>query len=200
VTPRDVELDERAVWDTIAAEAAEESGLWAAALRPEHEREAVPVFSPLAPAALTLGLETIYEGYLMHYGRPRLFVADDRDTRILLGDYLYAHGLVRVADVGDVRVVADLAALLSVCAQLRAEVEPGRPVPDGVVWAATLACLGGEGDGSELEAARAELRDRGEPGALADLAVAAAGEGAVEDALVRHAERAAAGTTTIPPR
>ena len=40
---------------------------------------------------------------------------------------------------------------------------------------------------------RAELRDRGEPGALADVAVAAAGADAVEDALVRHAERAAAG-------
>jgi hypothetical protein len=187
-----------AVWDTIAAEAAEESGLWAAALRSEEEREAVAVFSPLAPAPLALGLETIYEGYLMHYGRPRLFAPEDRDTRILLGDYLYAHGLVRVAEAGDVRVVADLAALLSVCAQLRAEVEPGRPVPDGVVWAATLACLGR--DDPELADARSELRDRGEPGALADLAVAAAGPDAVEDALVRHAERAAADTTRIPPR
>jgi hypothetical protein len=187
-----------AVWETIATEAAEESGLWAAALRPEDEREPIAVFSPLAPAGLALGLETIYEGYLMHYGRPRLFVAEDRDTRILLGDYLYAHGLVRVAESGDVRVVADLAALLSVCAQLRAEVEPGRPVADGVVWAATLACLGR--DDPELAAARAELRDRGEPGALADVAVAAAGADAVEDALVRHAERAAADTTRIPPR
>jgi len=186
------------LWETIAAEAAEESGLWAAALRPEDEREAVPVFSPLAPAPLALGLETIYEGYLMHYGRPRLFAAEDRDTRILLGDYLYAHGLVRVAEAGDVGVVADLAALLAVCAQLRAEVEPERPVPDGVVWAATLVCLGR--DEPALAAARAELRDRGEPGALADLAVAAAGADAVEDALVRHAERAAADTTTIPPR
>jgi hypothetical protein len=95
-------------------------------------------------------------------------------------------------------VVADLAALLAVCAQLHAEVESGRPVPDGVVWAATLACLGR--DEPALAAARAELRDRGEPGALADLAVAAAGPDAVEDALVRHAERAAADTTTIPPR
>ena len=187
-----------AVWETIAAEAAEESGLWAAALRSEDEREEIAVFSPLAPAPLALGLETIYEGYLMHYGRPRLFAAEDRDTRILLGDYLYAHGLVRVAEAGDVRVVAGLAALLSVCAQLRAEAEPGRPVPDGVVWAATLACLGR--DDSALGAARVELRDRGEPGALADLAVTAAGPDAVEDALVRHAERAAADTTRIPPR
>ena len=47
----------------------------------------------------------------------------DRDTRILLGDYLYAHGLVRVAEAGDVRVVADLAALLSA---LRAAPRGGR--------------------------------------------------------------------------
>jgi hypothetical protein len=187
-----------AVWETIAAEAAAESPLWAAALRAPDDRDEVLVFSPLAPARLALGLETIYEGYLMHYGRPRLFAAEDRDTRILLGDYLYAHGLVRVAEAGDVRAVADLAALLSVCAQLRAEAEPGRPVPDGVVWAATFACLGTAEP--ELAAARAELRDRGEPGALADLALDAAGPEAVDRALAAHAERAAAGTTTIPPR
>ena len=55
-----------------------------------------------------LGLESIYEGYL-HYGRPRLFAPADSDTAILLGDYLYAHGLVRVAAHGQVTVVADLA-------------------------------------------------------------------------------------------
>jgi len=187
-----------ALWDALAAEAAQESPLWAAALRDAGEREETPVFSPLAPARLALGLETIYEGYLMHYGRPRLFAAEDRDTQILLGDYLYAHGLVRIAETGDVQAVADLAALLSVCAQLRADVAPGRPVPDGVVWAATLACLGGSEPG--LPVARAELRDRGEPGALADLAVRAAGPEAVDRALARHAERTAAGATTIPPR
>ena len=38
-----------------------------------------------------------------HYGRPRLFDAGDADEAILLGDYLYAHGLVRVAEAGGVR-------------------------------------------------------------------------------------------------
>ena len=37
-----------------------------------------------------LGVETIYEGYLLHFGRPRLFAPVDLDTAILLGDYLYA--------------------------------------------------------------------------------------------------------------
>ena len=60
------------------------------------------MFSPLAPAPHALGLETIYEGYLVHYGRSRLFSPADRDTALLLGDYLYAHGLVHVAETGDV--------------------------------------------------------------------------------------------------
>ena len=55
-----------------------------------------------------LGVETIYEGYLLHYGTPRLFSPSDHDNALLLGDYLYAHGLVRVSESGDVDAVADL--------------------------------------------------------------------------------------------
>jgi hypothetical protein len=129
------------VWATIADEAAAESPLWGDALRadPEHE----PVFSPLADERWALGLETIYEGYLLHYGRSRLFAPRDRHTALLLGDYLYAHGLVRIADHGDVDAVAELAALISLCAQLRADEAGG----DGEAWAATAQRLGpGAGD------------------------------------------------------
>src|SRR5438067_6045520 len=108
------------LWATIADEAAAESALWAAALRPSHERQLVAVFSPLGEERYALGLETIYEGYLLHYGRPRLFAPADSDTALLLGDYLYAHGLVRVAAVDGVAAVSDLAELISLCAQLRA--------------------------------------------------------------------------------
>ena len=75
------------------------------------------------------------------YGSPRLFAPADDDTALLLGDYLYAHGLVRVAEAGTVEAVADLAALISRCAQLRADGLPG----DGEAWAATASTLG-EGD------------------------------------------------------
>ena len=126
------------VWETIAGEAALESRLWQEALRPEDEREPDAVFSPLGEERYALGVETIYEGYLLHYGRPRLFGPRDADTALLLGDYLYAHGLVRVADAGPVEAVTDLAALISLCAQLRADVLPG----DGGAWAATSATLG----------------------------------------------------------
>ena len=125
-------------WATIAAEAGRESPLWVAALRPEEERELVPVFSPLGEPRFALGLETIYEGYLLHFGRSRLFAPPDDDTALLLGDYLYAHGLVRVAESGTVEAVADLAALISLCAQLRADGLPG----DGEAWAATASTLG----------------------------------------------------------
>ena len=143
------------VWETIAREAARESALWGAALRRPEARQATPVFAPLGEERFALGLESIYEGYLLHYGRPRLFAPADRDTAILLGDYLYAHGLVRIAALGDADVVVALAELLSVCAQLRAEGRPG----DGAAWAATVACLGRD-DGA-LEAARAALREAG---------------------------------------
>jgi hypothetical protein len=127
------------MWETMAVEAGRESELWGAALRPRADREPLPVFSPLAEERFALGLETIYEGYLLHYGRPRIFEAADRDTRILLGDYLYAHGLVRIADLGDVEAVGALAELLSLCAHLRAERLPG----DGEAWAATVSSLDG---------------------------------------------------------
>ena len=139
------------LWETIAAEAGRESELWAAALRPEPEREEQAVFSPLAEERFAVGLETIYEGYLLHYGKPRLFHADDRDTRILLGDYLYAHGL-DVTERGDAdEAVGALAELLSLCAHLRAQGLPG----DGEAWAATVATLDGGAEGSDEARGRA---------------------------------------------
>jgi hypothetical protein len=124
-------------WQTIASEAERESPLWGDALRAESEPEAV--FSTLADERYALGLETIYEGYLVHYGTARLFAAEDPDVALLLGDYLYAHGLVRISEVGDVEAIRELAALISRCAYLRAEGAPG----DGEAWADTAERLGG---------------------------------------------------------
>jgi len=98
----------------------------------------VAIFSPLCDPAFALGLETIYEGYLCHYGEPRLFAPRDDETRLLLGDYLYAHGLVRIAATGSVRAVEELAELISLCARLRAEGEDG----DGEAWLETASSLG----------------------------------------------------------
>jgi len=126
------------VYDAIALEAARESELWSAALLPGARREPRGVFSALADARYALGLETIYEGYLVHFGRPRLFAPEDGDTALLLGDYLYAHGLVHIAESGDVKAVADLAELISHCSHLRADDLDG----DGQAWVATSSSLG----------------------------------------------------------
>jgi len=74
--------------------------------------------------------------------RPRLFAPSDEDAALLLGDYLYAHGLVRIAELGRVEAVQELAELISRCAHLRAESEPG----DGEAWAETARRLDGDGD------------------------------------------------------
>jgi hypothetical protein len=127
------------------------------ALREPAERELEPVFSPLAHERFGLGLETIYEGYLVHYGRPRVFEPEDGDAALVLGDYLYAQGLARVASLGDVAAVADLAELISICAQGR------------------------------LAEARAALSKRRDPAQLDRLARRAAGDEPVERALEAHA-------------
>jgi hypothetical protein len=169
------------LWETIALEAERESPLWRAALRAQDERELAPVFSPLGRAAHALALETIYEGYLLHYGRPRLFAPADRDTALLLGDYLYAHGLVRIAAVDPVAAVGDLAELISLCAQSRAEGVDG----DGEAWAATAAALGL----GRLDAPREALRKAGDSAPLGRLARELAGRDAVERALLDHRAR-----------
>lgn len=126
------------LWDEITAEAASESPLWSAAMRDDPELESV--FSPLCDEQFQVGLETIYEGYLCHYGRPRLFAPADEELALLLGDYLYAHGLVRIAATGSVEAVAELAELLSRCSRLRAEGEEG----DGDAWLAAAVSLGSQ--------------------------------------------------------
>lgn len=148
-------------------------------LREPAEGELEPVFSRLAEARYALGLETIYEGYLVHYGRPRLLEPADDDTALVLGDYLYAQGLARIASLGDVDAVGDLAELISLCAQARADGRGG----DGAAWAATAALIGQR----RLGAPRAELRERSDAGPLERLAREAAGDESVERALEVHA-------------
>ena len=168
----------------MAGEAAAESTLWADCLRPEAERDRSPVFSPLGEARYALGLETIYEGYLVHYGRSRLFAAPDDDTALLLGDYLYAHGVARISALHDVAAVADLSELISLCSQLRAEEADG----DGPLWAATAALLGQ----GALDEARTALRLQRTPPPLDAAARSAAGDEAVDAALAAHAVRRSA--------
>jgi hypothetical protein len=84
-------------------------------------------------------LEAVYEGYLLHYGRSRLFEGMEPDLRLLAGDALYALGLARLADSGDVPAVAELSNLISLSAQAHAE---GRGETAEALWDASSSALG----------------------------------------------------------
>jgi len=103
---------------------------------------APPTLGPIAaagpraaasPGEYALVVEAVYEGYLLHYGEPRLLAGHDADLALLAGDYLYALGLDRLAALGDQRAVAILSDLISRCAQLHTDGDPG-PIPD--LWRA----------------------------------------------------------------
>lgn len=83
-------------------------------------------------------LEAVYEGYLLHYGEPRAFSGMDGDLRLLAGDALYALGLARLADTGDLEAVALLSDLISATAQAQAE---GRRDDAEALWAASSEAL-----------------------------------------------------------
>jgi hypothetical protein len=148
-------------------------------LREPAEGELEPVFSALTDPRFALGLETIYEGYLVHYGAPRLVEPADDDAALVLGDYFYAQGLARIAALGEIKAVGDLSALISLCAQARADRREG----DGPAWAATAALMGQ----GRLEDARLALRDQGDSALLERLAREAAGDPAIDRALAAHA-------------
>ena len=169
------------LWETIAGEAGRESELWTASLRPREEQEREVVFSALGEERYALGIETIYEGYLLHYGTSRLFAPEDGDAALLLGDYLYAHGLVRVEQAGSVEAVNDLAELIALCAYLQAEDIVG----DGAAWAATAATLGR----GALDEGRSSLRLDNDPSPLERLARSTAGDTPVDAALAAHRTR-----------
>jgi hypothetical protein len=86
----------------------------------------------------TFVLEAVYEGYLLHYGASRLFVGMDGDLRLLAGDSLYALGLARLAERGDLPAVAELSQLITRSAQAQAE---GRAAEAEALWDASAAVL-----------------------------------------------------------
>jgi hypothetical protein len=74
-----------------------------------------------APGEYALVVEAVREGYLLHYGEPRLLAGHDPDLGLLAGDYLYALGLDRLAALGDTIAIAILSDLIGNCAQLHTE-------------------------------------------------------------------------------
>lgn len=108
-----------------------------------------------APGEYALVVESIREGYLLHYGTPRVLAPPDGDLALLAGDYLYALGLERLAGLGDLFAVRELSDLISLCAQLHAE----RRERDSVeaLWQASARVIGA-GPSQEHERTKAALR------------------------------------------
>jgi hypothetical protein len=130
--------------DAIVDRAAAASAVWARSALPAHERVPAHAFGRIAGGDLAEGVETIYEGYLVHHApRGRGFAAPDREEALLLGDYLYATGLVQVTGAGDVEAISALADLVTLAAAQRAEAE--RPA-DAELWLATARHLAGPRD------------------------------------------------------
>jgi hypothetical protein len=102
-----------------------------------------------------LVLEAVHEGFLMHYAAPRAFDGMDEDLRLLAGDALYALGLSRLAEAGDLEAVAELADLISLCAKAEAE---GRRDESERLWSATAEALS-PGGGAGARALSAGLPD-----------------------------------------
>jgi hypothetical protein len=77
------------------------------------------------PDEYALVIEAVHEGYLLHYGEPRLLAGHDPDLALLAGDYLYALGLDRLASLGDDYAISTLSDLISRCAELQTEGDAG---------------------------------------------------------------------------
>jgi hypothetical protein len=90
-------------------------------------------------------IEAIYEGYLLHYGTPRVLSVPEADLGLLAGDQLYAIGLARLVELGDTHAVAELADTITLSALAQGAGE--RELAEAV-WAAGARAVGwGPSDG-----------------------------------------------------
>ncbi len=119
-----------------------------------------------------LAVSAVLEGCLLHYGRPRVVHIADPDLALLAGDRLYALGLARLAAIGDLTAIAELADIIALSAQAYA-------ADDGelalAAWHAGAASIGWGAD--VPTAAAKELARAGDPRAAAALHEAAARAG-----------------------
>lgn len=159
-----------------------EGGLLAAALGPAPFERADAPAAPAARAAdgpraaeardaYALLVEAIHEGHLLHTGRPRVVTAAEPDLALLAGDRLFALGLERLARLGDLEAIAELADVISLCAQAGAS---GDLDLADAAWEAGATAVGW-GAGAEQRAAKEAART-GENGAGALLRAASKGQ------------------------
>jgi hypothetical protein len=113
-------------------------------------------------------LEMIFEGSLLHYGTPRVIATEDRDLALLLGDQLYAMGLARLSELGDLDAVTELADVISLISQAYATGDDGLA---DAIWRAGAVAIGWGSSNGHEDAKRLAREVR--PGASAALVAAA---------------------------
>jgi hypothetical protein len=99
-------------------------------------------------------VEAIREGYLLHYAAGRVVRPEDPDLALLAGDRLYALGLARLAELGDLAAVGELDDVISLAAQAHAEGDAERAT---AVWEAGVRVVG-HGPPADHEATKAAWR------------------------------------------
>jgi hypothetical protein len=119
--------------DRLRALLLREGGLMATLVETDAEIEAIAGIEPGtagSPASIAasgpraagrreeyeLLVEAIYEGYLLHYGAPRVVRVPEADLKLLAGDRLYAIGLALLVALGDTAAVAELADTITLSA------------------------------------------------------------------------------------
>ena len=115
-------------------------------------------------------IEAIYEGYLLHYGTPRVALAADQDLGLLAGDRLYALGLARLVALGDIAAVVELADTITLSALAQGA---GEPELADAVWAAGARAIGW--GSSEAHRRAKELVLAGSPKAIEAMRTSARG-------------------------
>jgi len=146
---------------------------------------------------LALAVELVYEGYLAHYRESRVLPDDvSEESRLLAGDYLYAHGLRTLAATGDVGAVEVLTRLMASCSFVRVE---GLPMSvDDDLWETAVLAVAASPDSGVRSAATegfvhiAAAIERHDDDRLPELARRAL-------AAVRRAGRDTGGTATGSP-
>lgn len=120
------------------------------------------------PDEIELAVAAVHEGYALHYGRSRAMAIDDPDLALLAGDRLYALGLERLAAIGDLAAIAELADVIALSAQSHAA---GDDELAHATWQAGVVSVGWGSDAG-MDAAKVRAR-AGDPEAAAALRDAA---------------------------
>src|SRR5215218_2108824 len=128
--------------------------------------------SAQSPGEYALVVESVREGYLLHYASGRVVAGPDRDLELLAGDYLYALG--------------ELSDLISLAAQVHDTARPAERAAReaAALWLASATAIA-TGSGEAHDRAKASLR-AGAPEAAAELwraAELAAAQGGIEGRL-----------------